>query len=1025
MAEHLSRQWLSLTIILAVLAGIVQALAFTAQPSNTSVNEGAESVVLKCKLDTVVTIRWFKDDTEIKEDYKKYTFTRDGLRIKNIVKPDAGVYYCMSTGLKSNEATLTVKYICKDGFQIKSSGDAFRGASVTLTCNCPSVPTPLYTWQHKNNVLQTTGNVLVLTNVQKSNGGNYVCVVKSGGKTATSLPHNLAFHDCSPPKVIRPPERETLFAVAKPLTVRCDAKGDAKLVVNWYHGSNKPMRNTTFVKILPNGALYFSSPFAEDAGDYQCVAKDSCYQSKTYTTKLVKAKIGSFKAMKDVLNRVGSTVSITCVPPSNSYPRIKNVTWLVRKNSSLPNDARISVVDGTLRIEKAQKSDSGTYRCVAENAAGQRHVDVAVIVAIYPEVTRDPMNKTIIENETARLECQFSGDPKPVITWEKNGESLPVETNIHQKTIGSSSVLIIKNAESDQSGKYRCSAKLKHVTERTKEATLFVKEKIRLETFSSEKFDEGKVAKLICKIITGTKPYHIRWVKQGMKEGLLPHMKVVRESTLLIENARMSDSGNYSCYVNNSFSSESLTFTVHIYDFAKIVLKPKNVTAKINNTVLFNCKATGIPKPRILWYISKTKGDNGWKPLSDKPGSKIFPNGSLLLHSVQKKDAAKYRCMAGNAGYIDDAVAHLSFRSKDKTTPPGGSEGTGGETDEHESDDMGKTVGIAVGCAGAYIILVVGLMIYCKGRRARQAKNKLIVNGEDIPLKPDDNVDNVEVVKGPEALNAPHYPRENLETLRTLGTGTYGLVFLAKASEISEGEGSSIVVVQSLTSDDEVVKKDFMRRMEMLSLKHENIAKLLGVCQDEGPMYLISEYPEQGDLKTVMRDSSTPLSPTQKVNICAAVASGMNYLTSHGFVHKDLAARNCLVNKSFSAKISFLSLNQGTYPKEYYNHKGELIPLRWMAPEALEDDYSDMSDVWSFGILMWEVYTEGILPYEERPDEEVLHSVADDLRLTKPEGCPGKIYKMMEKCWADNKEDRLTFGALCEDLSEIPREIDF
>ena len=114
-----------------------------------------------------------------------------------------------------------------------------------------------------------------------------------------------------------------------------------------------------------------------------------------------------------------------------------------------------------------------------------------------------------------------------------------------------------------------------------------------------------------------------------------------------------------------------------------------------------------------------------------------------------------------------------------------------------------------------------------------------------MPLKPTDNVDNVEVVKAPEVSNAKEYPRENLETLRTLGSGTYGNVFLAKASEISEGESSSIVVVQSLTSEDEVVKKDFVKRMEMLSLKHENIAKLLGVCREEDPMYLISEYPEQ------------------------------------------------------------------------------------------------------------------------------------------------------------------------------------
>ena len=89
------------------------------------------------------------------------------------------------------------------------------------------------------------------------------------------------------------------------------------------------------------------------------------------------------------------------------------------------------------------------------------------------------------------------------------------------------------------------------------------------------------------------------------------------------------------------------------------------------------------------------------------------------------------------------------------------------------------------------------------------------------------------------------FPRQNLEALRTLGSSTYGNVFLAKATDIVEGEGSSIVVVQSLTTKDEKVKKEFMKTMEMLSLKHENIAKLLGQCEEEEPMYVISEYPEQ------------------------------------------------------------------------------------------------------------------------------------------------------------------------------------
>ena len=102
------------------------------------------------------------------------------------------------------------------------------------------------------------------------------------------------------------------------------------------------------------------------------------------------------------------------------------------------------------------------------------------------------------------------------------------------------------------------------------------------------------------------------------------------------------------------------------------------------------------------------------------------------------------------------------------------------------------------------------------------------------------------------------FPRHDLEALRTLGNGSYGNVFLAKASEIVEGEGTSIVVVQSLTSKDEEVKKEFMKTMEKLSLKHKNIGKLLGVCQEEDPMYLISEYPEQVNHTVSMYQKSQP-----------------------------------------------------------------------------------------------------------------------------------------------------------------------
>ncbi|XP_061461492.1 inactive tyrosine-protein kinase 7-like [Rhineura floridana] len=217
------------------------------------------------------------------------------------------------------------------------------------------------------------------------------------------------------------------------------------------------------------------------------------------------------------------------------------------------------------------------------------------------------------------------------------------------------------------------------------------------------------------------------------------------------------------------------------------------------------------------------------------------------------------------------------------------------------------------------------------------------------------------------ASDKMHFPCSNLQTITTLGKGEFGEVFLAKAKGIEDNETEVLVLVKSLQTRDEQLQLDFRQEFEMFGkLNHSNVVRLLGLCREAEPHFMVLEYVDLGDLKQFLRISRTkdeklkpqPISTKQKFSFCFQVALGMEHLSNSRFVHKDLAARNCLVSAQRQVKISSLSLSKDVYSSEYYHYHQARIPLRWMPPEAvLEDEFSTKSDVWSFGVFMWEIFT--------------------------------------------------------------------
>ena len=286
-----------------------------------------------------------------------------------------------------------------------------------------------------------------------------------------------------------------------------------------------------------------------------------------------------------------------------------------------------------------------------------------------------------------------------------------------------------------------------------------------------------------------------------------------------------------------------------------------------------------------------------------------------------------------------------------------------------------------------------------------------------------------------DGVKLPEYPRSQIVYIRDLGQGHFGIVVQAEATNIEEGKEKSTVAIKVLKEGaSPQFKKEFFREASLMcAFDHPNILKLLGVCIEMEPLCMIFEFMELGDLNDFLRKHSpnncegsslsrlgnlkpgeAGLTTQQLVFIAIDIATGLEYLTQNHYVHRDLATRNCLVNSELRVKISDFGLSQDIYSTDYFRlGDSELLPIRWMPPEAiLYAKFTTQSDVWSYGIVLWEIFSFGVQPYFSLTNEEVVAHVRDGNVLNCPEKCPQEIYDLMLDCWAMNPSERPTAAEL-------------
>ncbi|XP_026565133.1 NT-3 growth factor receptor isoform X3 [Pseudonaja textilis] len=380
-------------------------------------------------------------------------------------------------------------------------------------------------------------------------------------------------------------------------------------------------------------------------------------------------------------------------------------------------------------------------------------------------------------------------------------------------------------------------------------------------------------------------------------------------------------------------------------------------------------------------------------------------------------------------------------------------------THKPEEDTFGVSIAVGLAAFACVLLVVLFIMINKYGRRSKFGMKGpvAVISGEEDSASPLHHINHgittpssldtgpdtvvigmtrIPVIENPQYFRqghnchkpdtyVQHIKRRDIILKRELGEGAFGKVFLAECYNLSPTKDKMLVAVKALKDPTLAARKDFQREAELLTnLQHDHIVKFYGVCGDGDPLIMVFEYMKHGDLNKFLRAHGPDamilvdgqprqvkgeMGLSQMLHIASQIASGMVYLASQHFVHRDLATRNCLVGVNLLVKIGDFGMSRDVYSTDYYRVGGHtMLPIRWMPPESIMyRKFTTESDVWSFGVILWEIFTYGKQPWFQLSNTEVIECITQGRVLERPRVCPKEIYDIMLGCWQREPQQRL------------------
>uniref|UniRef100_A0A8C2D0J9 Tyrosine-protein kinase receptor TYRO3 n=1 Tax=Cyprinus carpio TaxID=7962 RepID=A0A8C2D0J9_CYPCA len=547
-----------------------------------------------------------------------------------------------------------------------------------------------------------------------------------------------------------------------------------------------------------------------------------------------------------------------------------------------------------------------------------------------------------------------------------------------------------------------------------------------------------------------------------------------------VKSVQQQDAGKYWCeveYHGRIISSEPAWITVE--GVPHFVVEPKDVAAFAGEPFNLTCAASGPPEPvEVLWWLGgEQKGD--FTPSPSVLFIKVRPDSpqDVKVHHVSDLNIT-LTWSPGFTGHsqLSTCTIQVKLPDVDVVVPPfqhvfeglssysnysvrircdnevGSSPFSpwvGFHTPEAAMQAQTQRGHLWVGLLfGLLVATMVGLLLIVLVRnrgKETQFGSAFAASGTDVPVSftaarsfnrqfpepPESTLDSLGINSDLKAKLQDVLISERLLTLgRMLGKGEFGSVREAfLKSENNSGQKVAVKVLKTDINSSSDIEQCLKEAAYMKDFHHPNVIKLIGVslhrrAQQRLPVpMVILPFMKHGDLHTYLlmsRFGDEPFTLSQQILIqfMLDIARGMEYLSSKNIIHRDLAARNCMLNENMSVCVADFGLSKKIYSGDYYRQGSvSKLPVKWIALESLADNvYTTQSDVWAFGVTMWEIMTRGQTPYPGVENSEIYEYLIKGERLKQPPDCPADIYEIMHSCWSPVPKCRPSFQHLIDQL---------